>query len=132
MTGLLEVFLPYTSYLALALRVGVGLCFVNFGYPRLGAGRKHAIQWTGRLGIPAFMSYSAILLEFFGGLCLIIGFVVPIVAFLLALEMIGIIYLKRKEGRGQYCMVDIAYFMLAVALVVLGGGSFSVDSYLGL
>jgi uncharacterized membrane protein YphA (DoxX/SURF4 family) len=95
------------------------------------------LQWTKSLGVPAALTYAAIILEFFGGLSLIIGFIVPIVAFFVALEMIGASVLKKTKMKGQYIggtvayELDITYLLLAIALMVLGAGAFSVDSVIG-
>jgi len=136
MTGIFQMLLPYTGFLALFLRVWVGVNFVAHGYPKLGKGRQQTLQWTKSLGVPAAVTYLAIILEFFGGLSLIIGFIVPIVGFFIALEMIGAILLKKTRMKAPYMgqnsyEIDITYLMLAIALIVLGAGVISVDSFLG-
>ena len=139
MTGSFEVLLPYTAYLALLLRVWVGVNFVAHGYPKVSKGRKQTLQWTKNLGVPAGATYAAIILEFFGGLSLIIGFLVPIVSFFIALEMIGASILKKSKMKGSYITaqnpvayeLDITYLLLAIALVVLGAGMLSIDSLIG-
>lgn len=137
MAWLFGVLLSYTGYLALFLRVWVGVNFVAHGYPKLGKGRQQTLQWTKSLGVPTLATYLAIVLEFFGGLSLIIGFIVPIVGFFIALEMIGAILLKKTKMKAPYIgqnsyEIDITYLMLAIALFVLGAGLLSVDSFLGL
>ncbi len=127
----------YVQYLALLLRVWVGINFVAHGYPKIGKGRQQTLQWTKSLGVPAALTYAAIILEFFGGLSLIIGFIVPIVAFFIALEMISASILKKTKMKGQYIggtvayELDVTYLLLAISLIVLGGGAFSVDSLIG-
>ena len=137
MTWLFGVLSSYTGYLSLFLRVWVGVNFVAHGYPKLGKGRQQTLQWTKSLGVPTLATYLAIVLEFFGGLSLIIGFIVPIVGFFIALEMIGAILLKKTKMKAPYMgqnsfEIDITYLMLAIALLVLGAGLLSVDSFLGL
>ena len=136
-TGLFEMLVPYVGYLALALRVWVGANFVAHGYPKLDKAKAQTLQWTKSLGVPTVATYLAIILEFFGGLSLIIGFIVPIVGFFMAVEMIGIICLKKMKmkvpymGQNSY-EIDITYLMLAIILIVLGAGAISVDALLGL
>jgi putative oxidoreductase len=130
------MFLPYTGFLSLFLRVWVGANFVAHGYPKLGKAKAQTLQWTKSLGVPAVATYLAIILEFFGGLSLIIGFIVPIVGFFIALEMVGAMLLKKTKLKAPYMgqnsyELDITYFMLAIALLVLGAGLLSVDSFLG-
>ena len=132
-----QMLLPYTPYLALLLRVWVGVNFVAHGYPKISKGRQQTLQWTKSLGVPAALTYAAIILEFFGGLALIIGFIVPIVAFFIVLEMIGASVLKKTKMKGQYIggtvayELDVTYILLAISLIVLGAGAFSVDSAIG-
>jgi putative oxidoreductase len=134
MSGIL---MPYTVYLALLLRVWVGANFVAHGYPKLGKTREQTLQWTKSLGVPVVATYLAIILEFFGGLSLIIGFIVPIVGFFIALEMITVIFLKKTKMKAPYMgqnsfEIDITYLMLAIVLIVVGAGAMSLDSFLGL
>ena len=136
MIGLFEMLLPYTAYLALLLRVWVGANFVAHGYPKLGKAKAQTLQWTKSLGVPTAATYLAIILEFFGGLSLIIGFIVPVVGFFIAMEMIGAIYLKKEKMKAPYMgqnsyEIDITYLILAIVLIVLGAGVLSVDSFVG-
>jgi len=137
MSGLFEMLLPFTAYLALLVRVWVGVNFVAHGYPKLGKARAQTLQWTRSLAVPTGATYLAIILEFFGGLSLIIGFIVPIVGFFIAMEMIGNIYLKKTKmkmpymGQNSY-EIDVTYLILAIVLIVLGAGALSVDSFIGL
>jgi uncharacterized membrane protein YphA (DoxX/SURF4 family) len=136
----LEVLLPYWTYLALLLRVWVGANFMAHGYPKLGKGKHQTLQWTKSLGVPAGATYAAIILEFFGGLSFIVGFIVPIVSFFIALEMIGASILKKLKMKGSYITaqnpvayeLDVTYLLLAITLIVLGAGAFSIDSVIGL
>ncbi len=131
--------MPYVGYLALLLRVWVGANFVAHGYPKIGKSRKQTLQWTKSLSVPAVATYAAIILEFFGGLSLIIGFLVPIVSFFLALEMIGARILKKSKMKGSYITtqnpvayeLDIIYLLLAITLIVLGAGALSIDALIG-
>ncbi len=115
----------------------MGVNFVAHGYPKIGKGRQQTLQWTKSLGVPAALTYAAIILEFFGGLSLIIGFLVPIVAFFIALEMISASILKKTKMKGQYIggtvayELDVTYLLLAISLIILGAGAFSVDSVIG-
>ena len=127
--------MQYAGALALLLRVWVGANFVGHGYPKIGKGRQQTLQWTKSLGVPSVLTYLAIILELFGGLSLIIGFLVPMVGFFIALEMAGAIILKRNKMKAPYMgqnsyEIDITYLMLGLALLVLGAGPLSIDSLL--
>ncbi len=139
MSGILELLLPFTPYLALFLRVWVGANYMLHGYPKLsGQGRQQAAQWMKSMGLPAGSAYTAAILEFFGGLFLIIGLIVPIVALLFAIEMIATALLKKTKMKATYIMgqntyeLDVTYFLLTIVLIVLGAGAFSIDQLVGL
>jgi putative oxidoreductase len=138
MIGIFELLTSYTLYLALLLRVVVGVTMVMHGYPKL-KNPQQTIQWTKGLGVPTPATYLAIVLEFFGGIALVIGFLVPIVAFFLAVEMIGNTILKKVKMKASYLQltehayeIDITYLLLSITLLVLGAGAFSLDAFLGL
>lgn len=129
----------YTSYLALFLRVVVGVTLVMHGYPKL-KDPQATLKWAGNLGVPAAATVVAIVLEFFGGIALILGILVPVVAFFIALEMIGNIALKKSKMKAPYLTgqnasayeTDVLYILLAVTLIVLGAGAFSLGAFFGL
>jgi uncharacterized membrane protein YphA (DoxX/SURF4 family) len=102
--GLFEQFIPFSPYLALFLRVVVGATLIMHGYPKL-KNPKQTVQWTKGLGVPAVATYLVIILEFFGGIALIIGLIVPVVAFFIALEMVGNIILKKTKMKGESCSI---------------------------
>lgn len=139
MTGIFASLTPYTPYLALLLRVVVGVTFVMHGYPKM-KNPQQTVHWTKGLGVPAAATYAAIILEFFGGIALIVGLIVPIVAFFIILEMIGNTIMKKTKMKAPYLIgqspaayeTDVTYILLAIALIVLGAGAFSLDAFLGL
>jgi putative oxidoreductase len=135
----LDTLMVYTPYLALLLRVVVGASLVMHGYPKL-RNPQATLKWTGDLGVPAAATVAVIMLEFFGGIALILGFIVPIVAFFIALEMIGNIALKKTKMKAPYLIgenaaayeTDALYILLAVTMIVLGAGVFSLSAPLGI
>ena len=54
------------------------------------------------IGFPIKVTYIASILEFFGGIFLIIGLIVPVVALLFAIYMISIVFMKRKKMKAVY------------------------------
>jgi uncharacterized membrane protein YphA (DoxX/SURF4 family) len=131
---------PYTPYLALLLRIWVGVNMIGHGYPKIGKGRKQTVDAMKGLGVPAVAVYLVAILEFFGGLGLIIGFLVPIIALFIAIEMVANSILKATKMKGSYLSgqnpaayeIDITYLMLAIVLLVLGAGVLSIDAIVGL
>lgn len=138
---LLDMLRFYTPYLAFLLRVVVGASFVMHGYPKL-KNPQATLKWTGGLSVPAAATVAVIVLEFFGGIALILGFLVPIVAFFIALEMIGNIALKKTKMKAPYLIeeneaslayeTDVLYILIAMTMIVLGAGIFSLSAALGI
>ncbi len=128
-----------TSYLALTLRVFLGISLVLHGYPKLKGGWRQAGQWMKSMGIPASTAVLATLLEFFGGLGLIIGLIVPVIALFLIIQFASIIAMKKSKMKARYISmepgkptyeIDVFYLALALVLLVLGAGVLSIDSIL--
>ncbi|HVH96415.1 MAG TPA: DoxX family protein [Bacillus sp. (in: firmicutes)] len=126
------VFIPY---IALIVRVWMDINMVIHGYPKIRAFKQTAQQTNQALGIPIKVTYMASILEFFGGIFLIIGLIVPVVAIFFAIFMISIVFMKRKKMNAAYISpqgtsyeVDITYLIISIALFALGAGAFSIDS----
>jgi DoxX len=91
-----EPFLAFVPYLALVARVWVGANMMIHGYSKL-RNLKHAAEEAKKtLGVPIGATYTATILEVFGGLFLIIGLIVPLVALFFAIFMIANVIMKEK------------------------------------
>ena len=91
------------------------------------------------MGIPASTAILATVIEFFGGLLLVVGLIVPVVAVFVAIQFTSIIGMKSFKMKAPYISmeankptyeVDALYLVLALVLVVLGAGVLSIDSIL--
>jgi uncharacterized membrane protein YphA (DoxX/SURF4 family) len=71
-SALLDPLLTYFPYLALLVRVIFGFNMMIYGYPKLTTPRRIA-QIMKRMGVPTPATYLTAILQFFGGLFLIIG-----------------------------------------------------------
>ncbi|CAN5247848.1 hypothetical protein BH18THE2_BH18THE2_32970 [soil metagenome] len=133
-----ENFLVFIPYLALVTRIWMGANMMIHGYPKL-RNMKQTAEETKQLGIPVGATYTATVLELFGGLFLIIGLLVPIIGLFFAIFMIANVVMKKTRmnaayiatGRASY-EIDITYLILSIILIVLGAGALSVDSVIGL
>jgi putative oxidoreductase len=140
MTNLSEAFLAYAPYIALMARVWLGANMMVHGYPKIRNMKKTAEQMNQAWGVPAIATYVAIILEFFGGIFLIIGLNVPIVALFFAIFMVANIVMKKTKMKAAYIAppdkpsyeIDVTYLIISIILVVLGGGALSVDLLIGL
>jgi uncharacterized membrane protein YphA (DoxX/SURF4 family) len=138
MTHLLEPLLIYTPYLALLLRVVVGASLMMHGYPKLKS-REQAVNFMKSVGIPGGTAVMAGILEFLGGLFLVIGLIVPIVGLFLAIQFASIVVMKSTKMKAKYIApsgasyeIDVTYLLLSLVLLVLGAGVLSIDGLLGL
>lgn len=118
----------------------MGVLFIVHGRPKLfGKGKNEGLTafagWLKSTGfpVPQILALVVAILEVFGGIALIIGFAVPWVALLFAIEFLVII-LKvkaRKPFTGDPMAWEYDLILLAGALTLLltGAGPFSVDSW---
>ena len=133
-TAIMPFLLSFDVAATLA-RVGLGLMFIVHGWPKI-KDVKATTGWVKKTGWPGGAIFAVLftLLEFFGGIALIIGFLTQVVALLIALEMIATsIFSKKQLGKkliGGY-ELDVAYLTLAVVIAFLGPGPWSVDRLLG-
>lgn len=141
MSGPLEVLNPYGPLLLLVLRLGVGAGLALHGYPKAKGGRVQAGQWMKSMGIPPLAADLVTVLEFLGGIFLILGLLTPLVGLFFVVQFASIILMKKskmhatfistEQGKPSY-EIDAVYLMLALVFLVLGAGPFSLDGLLGL
>ena len=135
---MLYTFLGYIPYLALFIRVVIGGTLMIHGYPKLKS-KEQSMNWMKSMGLPGATAVLAAILEFFGGLFLVIGLIVPIVALFFAIQFISITLMKKRKMKAVYVgsgkpsyEIDILYLVFAIILIVLGAGAFSIDALIGL
>lgn len=129
-----------TGVLAAVLRVVVGVAFVIHGLPKIRGGWKQSGQWIKSAGVPSEAAVLVTILEFFGGIFLIVGLIVPIVSAFFAIQMVAIVLMKKFGMHASFIStsrekpsyeIDVLYLLLALTLLVLGAGVLSLDSLIG-
>jgi putative oxidoreductase len=130
-----------SDLISLVLRVAVGAALTAHGLPKAREGwGKKAGEWVAGMGITPAAARLVTILELFGGLFLIVGFLVPLVGALFAVQFAAIIAVKRgkmkagfmRTGAGPGYEIDFTYFFLSFAILLLGAGAFSADGLLGI
>ena len=140
MSGLLEVLNPYSGLLLLILRVATGGGLAIHGYPKAKGGRVQAGQWMKSMGIPPFTADLVTVLEFVGGIFLVVGLLAPLVSLFLVIQFGAISLMKRSKMHAKFISteqgkptyeIDVLYMLLALVLLFLGAGPYSLDHLIG-
>ncbi|MEL6496677.1 MAG: DoxX family protein [Cyanobacteria bacterium J06623_7] len=137
------------GFTLLALRVTVGLLFVLHGYPKI----NHLQTWSNALKMPIYLCFLSAYSMFFGGFCLMAGFLTPFACLSIACSMTFALYLEIKQGlpfvapdpylipqgdydgpngKGEPPSQEKAFIfdVMLIALLVLGPGAYSIDALL--
>lgn len=122
---------------ALVGRIALGaLLLAGHGWPKLKDLRKPMafVKGTGWPGGAAFAVLFT-LLESFGAIALMIGFLTQILAVLFVLEMIATTIFHKTKLKGKFTggyELDVAFAAFALVLAFVGPGAWSLDRILGL
>jgi len=115
------------------LRVAVATIFIRHGAQKLFvfgfAGVTGAFAHMG-VPLPGLMGPFIGLLEFFGGIALVIGLLTRLVALGLVFDMLGAIVLVRLKGGFSSYELEFLLLGSSLALALTGAGRFSVDALL--
>lgn len=132
--GIYEALSPYSWLL---IRVAAGAMLIPHGYAKLFGGQVDGlIGFLGQLGFvaPAFWGWLVALLEFFGGIMLVAGFLTrPIAA--MVVGFMAVAAFGVHLGNGFYWTdggfeYPLFWGIVALAIVIRGGGGYSVDARL--
>jgi putative oxidoreductase len=113
-------------------RLGVGIVFIAHGWQKFTEwGLSGTAASFGQMGVPmpTLSAWFAAIVELGGGVLLVVGLALPVAGVLLAVNMLGALFLVHLSngllGQGGYELV----LVLAVAALALGfnGGAFSLD-----
>src|SRR5439155_1596697 len=122
------------------LRLAVGTTFIVHGYPKLfPSGTAGFAGFLQNLGfpIPGTFAWIVSIVEFFGGMAMILGLLVRYVGALMTIEMVVTsTKVKMAHGtgfvgaRGAGWELDFLLLAIALALLLAGAGAFSLDAVL--
>lgn len=125
------------------LRVLLGVVFFPHGMQKLlgwfgGYGFEGTMGFfTGKLGVPAVFAFLAIIAEGLGALGLLTGFLTRLSAFGIGVNMAVAVYMLHFQNgffmnwfgnqKGEGFEYHILVFAIVIALIIKGGGKWSVD-----
>jgi putative oxidoreductase len=133
------------SYAFVFLRLGLAVTFFFHSTQHIfgwfgGRGVKgHLANWRDKYAIPVSIGALGLFIEFFGCFALLIGFLTRPFALGLALFIATAMYkshlghgffLARRPGDASGIEYTLALLLMAMALLIGGGGAFSVDQLL--
>jgi putative oxidoreductase len=115
----------------LALRLVVGTAFILHGWPKI----QNPLHWMGDRVSPILQLCSA-LAEFGGGIALIVGFLMPLAAAALAINMAFALFLVSFPQHQQFVSknpggsfeLPLVYFAVMIAFLATGPGGYSLDA----
>jgi putative oxidoreductase len=113
------------------MRLALGIVFVAHGWAKL-QGPQATPEGADIVGMgwsqPDLWAWLVALVEFFGGLCVIVGLFTRLSAFFIACVMtVAILNVKLTTGFVDGFEFEFTLLMMALALVLTGAGRLSVD-----
>jgi putative oxidoreductase len=125
---------PLTPHYILALRVIMGIFFINHGHEffdtKAMQGFADWLQKDYNFPVPLLMAYLRTGAELFGGIMLLFGLFTRVGAFFIMITMLVAFFTAGKSallGDGE---MVFAYTIVMLTLVLTGSGKISLDYYL--
>lgn len=112
------------------LRVLMGLGIASHGYDKLFTGRMDRFtEGVAKLGFPApdFFAWASALTEFIGGILIALGLGTRVAAFFVFINMSVAVFIRHAPDPFDVKEKALAYWTVAMAIVLMGPGFFSVD-----
>ena len=113
------------------LRIATGVVFLNHGYAKMfKMGIGGVTGFFGHVGVPlpSVMATLITLLEVFGAVALIVGFLTRPIALAFVLDMLGAIFLVQLQNGFSKFELEFLLLGASVALIFTGAGRYSIDA----
>lgn len=129
-SDIFPIFWIYSAQAIFILRVVLGVLFVVHGWPKIKNLRGTQENFSAMGFKPGVLwGTVAAVLEFFGGLAIVLGILTQAVALFIAAEMVVSTFWKIRKGQGFVggYELDVVLFASALALAALGAGAYALD-----
>ena len=137
-TDALVLFQPWSRLYGLILRLGVGIIFIDNGWPKLTREPVNVAGFMTQLNVPLpeITTWVVTILELGGGILLILGVFTRVIALLMAVEMALITFVVKADTglvaqQGVGWELELALGVAALALTLIGPGLLALDSMVG-
>ena len=129
---MIQIFLVGHEWALLALRIGVAIIFLAHGLPKIKNLKATAENFSAMGFVPGRLWGTLVaILEFFGGIALLLGFFTQGIALLLAIEMAVTTLWRMRQGHKltHGYEFDLILFLSLLVLAASGSTLFALDYY---
>lgn len=126
----------------LILRLSLGVIMISHGIPKIKKREVLGKKWNDHYGVPKATIWLTGILQIVGGLALLVGLFTSLTSLILALDMLAALFICifSSHHREPFNSVtpekgwDVNLLLVGslVAVLVLGGGKWSLDALLSL
>lgn len=111
------------------IRLALGLVFIFHGWGKLG-NLAGTAEFFLSVGVPAFLATIVALVEFAGGIMMILGIWTRVVAWFFAIIMLGaILFAKASKGFGGY-EFELVLLLASLAVAYMPAGKWTAHRML--
>lgn len=110
------------------VRIVFGITFLFHGLDKFQSGLGNIAEHFASLGLPGFLAYVIAVIEFIGGIAMIIGIGTRFVSILFACVMLGAIFtVKLPEGFVGGFELDVILLAISIHLAISGSSFLSLE-----
>ena len=127
---------------SLILRLSLGVIMISHGIPKIKKREVLGKKWNDHYGVPKATIWLTGILQIVGGLALLVGLFTSLTSLILTLDMLAALYIcifnsHHREPFNSVSPVkgwDVNLLLVGalVAVMILGGGKWSLDGLLSL
>ncbi|WP_416149996.1 DoxX family protein [Salipaludibacillus sp. HK11] len=113
------------------VRVVLGMTFLFHGLNKFQNGLGNIADYFVSLGLPGFLAYVVCVIEFFGGIAMVIGIGTRVVSVLFSIVMLGAIFtVKISQGFIGGLELDVILLAVSIQLALSGSTFLSLNQYI--